>query len=370
MHILFDLRTLERLPVAHQIDLVSMWDRILPTIEADMRITLFVTSDAKLPRFDHPAITYVSSGKNHHRKASREELSAVIKRHRPTHYLSPDPRLPPPREIPSFFIISELTHLFADVKRGLFKKWRRFRVLRRHLASVSGIICPSHALFVRLVAAFGWFIRHKCRIVHHGVHPAFRTHTTNEITLMRRKFLIPKAYAILLGDSIETLKIPLQALGRCEEVSAITCIIVGPSHLSHALRETIREAHLEGLIRFIDDDHLTMHQLSTLYSGAVVTFEPSCGADYRPAILQSMASGTPIICAASTDHDELYGNATVVVHPSSITEWMKAFEMIILSSLLRDRLIARGFDCVAEKGWGKTWRNIYNILRDPALEIS
>ncbi|MDO4527521.1 MAG: glycosyltransferase [bacterium] len=363
MHILFDLRTIERLPVAHQIDLMSMWDRVLPTLEAGMQITVFITSDAKLPRLEHPALRYVSSGKNHHRKASREELFAVIKRHQPTHYLSPDPRLPPPREIPSFFLLSEMSHLFADVKKGLFKRWRRFRVIHHHLSIVTGVICPSRALFVRLVATFGWSFRHKGHVVHHGIHPAFRTHTVNEITLERRAFLIPRSYAILLGNNLETLKTPLYALGRSEDVSAITCVIVGPSHLNNDLRETIREAHLEGLVRFIDDDLLTMQQLSTLYSGAVVTFEPSLNADYRPSILQSMASGTPVICAASDDNDELYGNSMLVVHPTDITEWLKAFEMITLSSLLRERLTTRGFECVAEKGWGKTWRAIYDVLR-------
>lgn len=368
MHILFDLRTIERLPVAHQIDLMSMWDRVIPTLESEICVTAFVTSDTNIPKLEHPAISYVSSGRNRHRKASREELSAVIKRHRPTHYLSPDPRLPPPREIPAFFLLSELSHFFADVKRGFFKRWRRFRVITRHLNMASGIICPSRALFVRLVALFGWSLRHKGYVVHRGVHPAFRTHNVNEIILERRKFLIPRSYAILLGNDLETLKIPLYALGRSEDVSAITCVIVGPAYLSDSLRETIREAHLEGLVRFIDDDQLSMQQLSTLYSGAVVTFEPTRNADYRPAVLQSMASGTPVICAVSDDNDELYGNAMIVVHPTNVTEWLKAFEMITLSSLLRERLTNRGFDCVSERGWGKTWREIYAILQQTPLQ--
>jgi glycosyltransferase involved in cell wall biosynthesis len=363
MHLLFDLRTIERLPVAHQIDLMSMWDRILPTLELDTHVTVFVTKDTVLPVFEHTAITYVSSGKKKNQKATREELEAVVKRYKPTHYLSLDPLLAPPRGVQSIFLISELSSFFQDVQNRFFKRWLRYRLIRRHLSMAKRILCPSHALLVRLIALFGLPLRHKVDVLHRGIHPAFRTHSLAEITAMRRTFLIPRSYAILLGNSVETLKVPLRALGRCEDVSAITCVIVGPSTLSDALRETIREAHLEGLVRFIDDDHLSMHQLSTLYSGAAVTFEPTRNADYRPAILQSMASGTPVICAASTDNDELYGNAVAVVHPTNISEWMKAFEMIILSSLLRERLIARGFECIAEKRWSSTWRTLYEVLR-------
>jgi glycosyltransferase involved in cell wall biosynthesis len=363
MHILFDLRTIERLPVAYQIDLMSMWDRIIPTLEPKMHVTVFVTKDATISRLEHPAITYVSSGRSRDAKPTREEIAAAVKRHRPTHYLSPDPMLPPPRGLPVAYLISGVSHLLSDETQGVFKRWLRFRCVRRHLEMASAIITTSHALSVRVIAAFGWGLRHKVRVLHRGIHPAFRTHTVSEVALERRKHLIPRSYAMLLGDSVETLKVPLLALGRSEDVSAVTCVIVGPASLSDDLRETIREAHLEGLVRFIDDELLTMQALSTLYSGAVVTFEPTPNADYRPVILQSMASGTPVICAASGDNDELYGKAVAVVHPTSVSEWLKAFEMIILSSLLRERLITRGFECVAEKRWSVTWRTLYDILR-------
>lgn len=364
MHILFDLRTIERLPVAHQIDLMSMWDRIIPTLDETIHVTIFVTRDTQITKFKHPSITYVSTGRDCTQEPTKEELAAAVKRHEPTHYLSPDPRLAPPSHVPAFYMILEVGHLVPKyTKHAWFKRWLKTRSIRRNLAAARAIFCPSEVVSRNILATFVYPVRYKREIIHRGVHPAFRTHTPAEISITRRAYLIPRSYAIMLGDSSETLSVPLRALGQSEDVSAITCVIVGPSHLPDELRETIRDCHLEGLVRFIDDNKITMQDLSTLYSGAQVTFEPAWKGDYRPSILQSMACGTPVICAASDDNEELYGNAVHVVHPTNTTEWLRAFESITLSSLLRERLIERGNKCIMDKLWSTTWREIFASLK-------
>lgn len=362
MHILFDLRSLTHLPVPVQIDLATMFDRLIHALEGNMRATLLVSADSPITRHEHPSVAYIVAGRSMHHRAAFRELKAIIKTTSPTHYWSPDPRITPPKNIPVIYMIQELTDLLMPSRKSWFKRWRLGIRVRNNLLLARAVICTSHALKIRMIASLGYFLRRKIEVIHNGVHPLFREHTVAEITEVRRQFLVPKSYVIIVGDAPDIFLTPLQALGRAEEVSAISCVIVGPKDLQSELRETIRDCHLEGLTRFIDDEVLTYQQLSTLYSGATVTFEPTQRGDYRPTILQSLASGTPVICAAGNDVHELYGNAVLGVHPTQSSEWIKAFESIILSATLRERLHERAGACVAEKRWSVTWQELLHII--------
>ena len=119
-----------------------------------------------------------------------------------------------------------------------------------------------------------------------------------------------------------------------------------------------------GQRRFINAAAIPPEDLSALYSGAVATFEPAYGADYRPSILRSMACGTPVICAADAANGELYGNAALRVHPTDPAEWARAFVSLTLSAPLRERLVARGEACAAERSWGATARASFAIAAE------
>jgi alpha-1,3-rhamnosyl/mannosyltransferase len=325
-----------------------------------------VSKDSPITRHEHASTSYITTEKPAYTHAAAHELKAIIKQINPTHYWSPDPRILPPRHLPVIFMIQELTTLLMPQDVSWFKRWRLNRRIQNNLLLAHAVVCTSHALKVRMIATYGYFLRRKLEVIHNGVHPLFRKHTVAEITHIRRQFLIPKSYIIMVGDAPNVFLTPLRALGRAEEVAAFSCVIVGPKTLQADLRETIRDCHLEGLIRFIDDETISYQQLSTLYSGATVTFESTQRGDYRPTILQSLASGTPVICAAGNDVHELYGNAVLGVHPTQASEWAKAYESIILSASLRERLIERGERCVEEKRWSIAWQKLLSII----LELS
>lgn len=364
MHILFDLRSLTLLPVAVQIDLATMFDRLIHALKEDMHATLLVSQDSPIPRHEHASTSYITTEKPAHSHAAWRELKSIVKHIQPTHYWSPDLRILPPRNLPVIFMIQELKTLLRPQGTSWFKRWHLSRRIQNNLLLARSVICTSHALKVRMIATFGYFLRRKLEVIHNGIHPLFRKHTVAEITKIRRQFLIPKTYIMMVGDTPNVFLTPLRALGRAEEVAVFSCVIVGPKTLQADLRETIRDCHLEGLIRFIDDENVSYQELSTLYSGATVTFESTQRGDYRPTILQSLASGTPVICAAGNDAHELYGNAVLGVHPTQASEWAKAYESIILSATLRERLNERGERCVEEKRWSITWQQLLSIFSE------
>ncbi len=361
MHILFDLRSLVALRRADRIYLSALVDGLLPALQACDRVTVLL--DAKgtfpFPKVEDTRFVYRLTRHPARSRRGARELAQIVRKIFPAVYWSADPlaELPSlPRRVKVVFSAEALLHL-AEVTRGgwLRRRLNRARV-RRRVRQATALVCPSHAQEVQTIAALGLPLRRKTRVIHPGVHPLFRQHPEAEIVEARRRWLVPKHYIIIEGRAREgsNLETPLRALGGNEEVPSTTCIIIGSAQPTPELRALIREYHLEGMVRCIDSEAISAADLSALYSGATATFEPAMGADYRPTILQSMACGTPVICAASAQNVELFGNAVLRVHPTDANEWRKAFTALTLSTTLRERLIARGVQCVGNYTWTRT----------------
>ena len=374
VHILFDLRTLGTLTPPARVYLLALVDGLLPALLEGNRATVALPPDEPFPlqRIEHPNIAYRTLAHPARSRQGAHELAALVRETRPGVYWGADPTVAVPatpwrrRRLRVVYAFQTLTRPSAN---GLIcwvaRSWRQLTVYRRILLA-DALVCPSHALAVRLVARLGLRARRRARVIRNGVHPLFRRHTEEEILAARRAWLVPRRYVMMAGHSVfaKDLAVPLRALGQNEEVSSVTCVIVGDARLPAALRETIRDCHLEGMVRFIDAAAISLEALSALYSGAVATFEPANGAEYRPAILRSMACGTPVICGADAANNELYGNAALRVHPTDPTEWSRAFVSLSLSAPLRERLTARGEACAAERSWGAAARATYGVARE------
>lgn len=377
MHVLFDLRTLTRLPMATRYYLAAIVDSLLPALGEADRVTILFHRDLHFPfpRIEHPSVTYRTLKYAARGNRGHAELHALIRSDCPDVYWSGDPLIRPPapppgRRIRTVFAVEELLH-FTHKRIFSWRERIQWRLHAAHrLLSADAIVCPSHALRVRLITHIGLRLRHRIHVIPNGVLPIFRPHSDDEILDIRRKWLVPKRYLLMVeqAGADDCLETPLKALALSYDASSITCVIVGRPELPDRLRETIRDGHLEGLVRFIDSTQLPISDLSALYSGAAVMFDPSRRADYRPAMLQAMACGTPVICAASSANKELYGNAALVVHPTDPAEWSAAFIDLMLSSTLRDRLRQRGEACARQFTWTSTAKASFALARSLAAE--
>ncbi len=351
---------------------MALLDAFFPALHDEDKLTVLYWDGEVFPlrQIDHPAIDYRAMRYAARSFRGERELNAAVQRLQPDVYWSADPVVRPPqtpraKRLYTAFSMELLSSLSEELR---FKWWELLRWQRtssQSLEIADVLFCPSHTFAVALIAQLGLNTRRRAVVIPNGVHPIFRRHTDEEVTQIRRKFLLPKRYVLMVGTSsvIERLATPLQALAQCEEVSSLPCVIVGDRGLPDALRETIRDCHLEGLVKCFVEDEIPLAELSTLYSGAMVTFEPMQSANYRLTVLRSMACGTPVICAASAVTEELYGNAVLRVHPTDVTEWVKAFTAVMLSSVLRERQIARGVACVQERTWTTTAKMSMHILR-------
>lgn len=91
--------------------------------------------------------------------------------------------------------------------------------------------------------------------------------------------------------------------------------------------ERFSKDEMKNKIHFISD--IENKELGELYSSASATFFPSKYEGFGLPILESMASGTPVITCRNSSLSEVGGEAAIYVSPEdiqSMSEWMERFE--------------------------------------------
>lgn len=350
MHILFDLRTYKRLPISAEVYIADMMDAFVPALQEDDRVTILLGAATLLPwePIEHPAVSYLIAQEIPGSLRANAEIVSIIKQMNPDIWWTADITLAPPKmkaHAPKIvYAVEDFRVLEGFSNDGFWKRYLTKRKICQNLLKAEAIICPLKAIATRLISVIGLAARHKTFIIENGIHPIFRPHSPDEVLQIRRKHLIPQRYVLTTCTSAtaEYLTPVFEAIGASEEISSITCVVLGDAALPYTLRQVIRDCHLEGMIRFLNMAKLEPYEVAALYGGASILFEPSQDIAYLPSVLRALASGVPVICAASAANENIYGNAVLRVHPTDAREWIRALTALTLSSTLRDRQVANG----------------------------
>lgn len=337
--------------------MADMVDAFLPALEEGDRVTILMCLNTYLPweLIEHPSVQYAFAHERPRSAAGRRELNQLVQRVAPDVWWSADTALAPPtknkrRPLQAIYAIQDFHYLLGTRCKRRFWGWLYRWKARQHLMSADAIVCPNKAIATHTVHVLGIATRRKIAIMPSGIHPIFRMHSKDEILRMRRALLIPQRYVLIVSTTAtaDYVRPVLEALGSNAEVSSVTCVILGDAGLPSALREPIRDCHLEGMVRFVNSAKVTPAIQAALYSGALVLFEPSQDLAYLPSILRAMACGTPVVCAANAAHEDQFEKAVLRVHPTDAREWRQALTALMLSTTLYDRQVQRGLTFVTQ----------------------
>jgi alpha-1,3-rhamnosyl/mannosyltransferase len=92
---------------------------------------------------------------------------------------------------------------------------------------------------------------------------------------------------------------------------------------------------------------VTDYGLSALYSAALMTILPSFEEGFGYPVVESMASGTPVVCSSSASLPEVAGGCAELFSPASSHELEDAICRLLDSPTLRSDLAAKGLARVA-----------------------
>jgi glycosyltransferase involved in cell wall biosynthesis len=251
----------------------------------------------------------------------------------------------PPRSAPLVVTIHDLA--FLDHPGMFTARGRSFfhRGLELALADADLVICPSHATEKDCLRA--GFAADRVRVVPLGVEivPAGE----DAVAQARRRYGLERDYIIWSG-TIEPRK-NLERLLRAYDALhlEVDLVMVGPEGWNEALSGIASGARPPKLLGFVPTA-----DLRALYAGARALAWPSLKEGFGFPVLEAMAQGTPVVTSRGTSTEEIAGDASLLVDPTSTAEITAALREVLCDPERARVMSEAGVKRAATFSWDRT----------------
>lgn len=155
------------------------------------------------------------------------------------------------------------------------------------------------------------------------------------------KYNLPERFIISVG-TIEQRKNQLSILKAIHRAQlGITVVFVGkPTLYSASLLKFITENKMENQVKFLNN--ITRKNLARLYQQASLSVYISVFEGFGLPVIESMASGCPVITSNVSCLPETAGNAAVLCDPKNIDEIGEKIKFLLENNSFRNEIIQRG----------------------------
>lgn len=206
-------------------------------------------------------------------------------------------------------------------------------------------------------------------VLYNGVSDRFsQPLTSDQLANIRVKYQLPKRYFLFLGsaDPRKNFKNVLQAfVSYAQTDKTVRLVISGkqPGFLQHLVTP---EAYLfiKGRCQFIG--YIDDKDLQGVYALADIFLFPSISEGFGLPILEAMACNTPVITGDLTSMPEVAGTAALLVDPHQPEQITEAMKQLTQNLVLRQRLVLRGKERVAQFSWVHTAHQLLAIYQNYA----
>lgn len=176
---------------------------------------------------------------------------------------------------------------------------------------------------------------------------------------------LPDQFAIYTGNAY-----PHKNLGRLikawkaifEKTKTELVLVGGRSVFSSRIQDLITQEKASLYVKFLG--FVTPNQLSVVYQKAVVYVFPSLSEGFGLPGLDAMKLGLPVVCSNISALKEIYGDAAVYFDPEDLGDMQKQIIQVILSTTLREKLIARGHKREKLYSWLRAAKETLNIYQE------
>jgi len=167
-------------------------------------------------------------------------------------------------------------------------------------------------------------------------------------------------YALFVG-ALQPRKDPITALEAIALVDAeLRLVLVGPDKGSEAeARLLASKLGLADRVEFAG--HVEKGDLAELYRGAACLVFPSRYEGFGLPVVEAMASGTPVVAAATGSIPEVAGEAAILVPPGDPSALAGGIERAIAD---RDRLVRAGLERAGHFSWSETARRTLAVYQE------
>lgn len=267
-------------------------------------------------------------------------LAQAIKASSADIFYSPSFMPPLYANIPFVFTVHDLMHLFYY---SSFHKIYYKQVIARLAKKAKKIITVSHFSKRQLVDLLG-IKENIITVIYNGVDETFVSN--------KEKYVNESPYLLYVGNRRKNKNIPamLRAFAQANIAEEIVLALTGiPDKL---LTEEIKKLGITQRVKFLG--FVEDKELPKLYKGALATLYVSLMEGFGLPIIESMASGTPVLTSDISSLPEIAGDAALCVNPYDISAIADGIEKLVNDSSLYQYYVFEGKKRALDFKWQNT----------------
>lgn len=253
--------------------------------------------------------------------------------------------------IPFVFTIHDLMHMF------FYTTWHRLYykyVLAKLATYAQRIITVSQFSKEQLISLLG-IPEHLITVIYNGVDERFHKNKST--------YFSDRPYFLYIGNrrKNKNLRRMLTAFSRAVIPDDFLLLISGDADVS--LSGHLNDLGIAHRVRFLG--HITERDLPELYRGAFGTLYVSLMEGFGLPVIESMASGTPVITSNVSALAEVAGDAALCVDPFDTEAISDGIERLVNDAELYEYYVQLGYTRSRRFSWEttakKTWEAILMI---------
>lgn len=228
--------------------------------------------------------------------------------------------------------------------------------MARTLRQASHLITDSEATRSEVIEYFNW-PEDRITAIHLGVDPTFRPRVEQQLTSRLSTYNLTAGHYSLCVSTLEPRKrinSLLEAYGRLPPAlrELYPLVFVGDSGwLNDAIHEKLLEGRHAGWVHSLG--FVPSVDLPILYAGARAMCYPSIYEGFGLPVLESMASGVPVLTSDRSSLPEVANGAAWLTDPDDIDAMTIGLYRVLEDAEWRARAIDRGLDVAAKKTWDR-----------------
>ncbi len=271
-----------------------------------------------------------------------------------------------PSDIPTVLTVHDLSwKLYPEFYSLKMRAWHKATRAHELIERSRAIITPSLCTKQDVNRLFN-VDSERTHVIPHGVSEEFTPKMQAQDHGVRSRLKLPKHFALFVG-TIEPRKNLIALVEGVKDYRERTrddlhlVLAGGWGWKSHDLRRRLWKRDTQGWVHQMG--YVNPHDLPALYRSASVTVWPSIYEGFGLPILESMASGTPVITSHTSSMPEVAGMAAITIDPYNSRDMADALKGLLGSSALQAQLVSSGLDRAKTFTWHKAAQETLDVFR-------
>jgi len=275
-------------------------------------------------------------------------LGNEIRKAKPEIFYSPSFMPPVSFSAPYIFTVHDLMHLFY------YSKMHRIyyqQVISRLAKKAKKIITVSHFSKQQLVELLG--IRSELiNVIYNGIDTSFMQNT--------EKHVLDRPYLLYVGNRRRNKNIPAMLVAFAQANIPKDFIFLLTGNPNPDLIVLISKLKISSRVRFLG--FVKESELPKLYKGAFATLFVSLMEGFGLPLIESMASGTPVLTSSESALPEIAADAALCVDPYSVEAITDGINRLVDDGDLYNNLIEKGLQRAKDFSWQTTAKKTWDTI--------